>query len=572
MTRLFSALLNRVVALDAKWPLILAVIMVLPSLAAGLFADDYSHAVILQDLAPETILQPDTPTVANLFTFVTEDAARRQQLMAQSVLPWWTVETFHMVFWRPLAELTHWLDYRWLKQPWLMHLHSLFWFALLLWGLKQWFKTILPPQLLAFSLLFFALDTTHGFSLAWLANRNAIMATAFSLLAANQFICLSQGAMLCAKRTALFVIFLLAAFMSGELGICSGVLLLASIIAIPSEVRSVRPMAVLMFIALLVFIAWLWLYQGSDFGARGNLAYYADPVSELRFYLSQLPERFAMAVSILLNPLPLYHIPALQSLNVLLGALLLFASVLYVAVFRQRHNVAALSIMLLAIFPVLSAEIQERNLLFASIGSSILLADCCYRILQTLAHAREQHLNLSTRLLLTPLALLLLAGHLMVSAMVLIPMSYAPKLLASPAESAVRQLPQQQYIVTLGMPVFIAAYLSPISLYQQQAIPKLLLNISSRSQLDLQRLSSETVWRYQLSHADGIFDADDVLMRNEARQPFRIGQTVTVAEHIAITIKALNAAGRVSQIWLDAPQPLNFYRWHSERFSKIDAN
>ena len=36
---------------------------------------------------------------------------RTQVLMDLGVIPWWTYEGFRYQFWRPLAELSHWLDH-----------------------------------------------------------------------------------------------------------------------------------------------------------------------------------------------------------------------------------------------------------------------------------------------------------------------------------------------------------------------------------------------------------------------------------------------------------------------------
>ena len=57
--------------------------------------------------------------------------------METGAAPWWTLPTLRIAFFRPLAVLTHWADYRlWPDSGVLMHVHSIAWYgAVLLLGL-----------------------------------------------------------------------------------------------------------------------------------------------------------------------------------------------------------------------------------------------------------------------------------------------------------------------------------------------------------------------------------------------------------------------------------------------------
>src|SRR6185436_19428912 len=85
----------------------------------------------------------------------------------------------------PLASLTHFLDERlWPAHPALMHAQSLLWFAAMLGAVLLVYRRLEPASGisgLAFAL--YALDDAHGPALAWLSNRNALIATGLGCLA-----------------------------------------------------------------------------------------------------------------------------------------------------------------------------------------------------------------------------------------------------------------------------------------------------------------------------------------------------------------------------------------------------
>src|SRR5690606_17427661 len=78
----------------------LGLLLVLPSLWAGLLADDYAQLLRLHypDIAPSS----GKPGLFHLFFFANDDAQWRQQQYAWNLLPWWTSEQLHIEFFRPL--------------------------------------------------------------------------------------------------------------------------------------------------------------------------------------------------------------------------------------------------------------------------------------------------------------------------------------------------------------------------------------------------------------------------------------------------------------------------------------
>jgi len=119
------------------------------------------------------------------FVFMDGGAAHSAALMASGVLPWWALPGGQVAFWRPLAALTHWLDFAlWPANPALMHLQSLLWLGLLVAAAASLYRR-LSAGAAAASLagLLYAIDHTHGFAASWISNRNILIAALFGALA-----------------------------------------------------------------------------------------------------------------------------------------------------------------------------------------------------------------------------------------------------------------------------------------------------------------------------------------------------------------------------------------------------
>ncbi|HEX4940456.1 MAG TPA: hypothetical protein VFX11_17425, partial [Candidatus Kapabacteria bacterium] len=156
----------------ARWITALATLLALPSLWSGLVADDYYHAA--RFLAPGLLPDIGSYSLFDLFAVSDGASATNTRLVEQGLLPWWTDSQFRFQLWRPLAEASHWLDYRlWPSSPWLMHLHQLAWFAALQLVVLLFYRRLFPAQalgVLAFAL--FVLSANFSQTVTWLAARN----------------------------------------------------------------------------------------------------------------------------------------------------------------------------------------------------------------------------------------------------------------------------------------------------------------------------------------------------------------------------------------------------------------
>jgi hypothetical protein len=164
------------------WLTAAALLLTLPALGGGLVLDDH----VLR------LLARNDPGIAGfhsnplfLFSFTSGRVQDNRALIdTGALLPWWSDEHHLNAFFRPLSSLTHLLDFSlWPEHAWLMHLHSLAWFAALLLVAAHVYRRLAAPgsivAMLAFAL--FALDGAHGMTVAWIANRNALVAATLAL-------------------------------------------------------------------------------------------------------------------------------------------------------------------------------------------------------------------------------------------------------------------------------------------------------------------------------------------------------------------------------------------------------
>ena len=148
------------------------------ALSIGFFGDDYIQRAQLA--GHYVVARP----AWDLFWFGPRDAAEHAKLVDFGFLPWWTAPDLRVSMWRPLASGLVWLDAALFgADPWPAHLHSLLWWALLVFAANRLFTRVLPASAAALATLLFALDEAHNVPLSWLANRSTLVAAAFGCLA-----------------------------------------------------------------------------------------------------------------------------------------------------------------------------------------------------------------------------------------------------------------------------------------------------------------------------------------------------------------------------------------------------
>ena len=150
------------------------------SLSAGLGADDHIHRL---SLSGSNAIAGMHRGAFDLFRFASPEFNRG--LMDQGVFPWWADPEARLAFFRPLTSLTHALDHLlWPTSGFMMHAQSMAWFLFGLLGLAALYRRLIQPSFVAaLALLVYALDDARAGPISWIANRNALIACAFSVWA-----------------------------------------------------------------------------------------------------------------------------------------------------------------------------------------------------------------------------------------------------------------------------------------------------------------------------------------------------------------------------------------------------
>ena len=271
-------LAGRAPALLGRWwlplaTIVLALLLVSPSLGIGPMGDDYMHMARVDPRlhAPGFAYAP-----LDLFTFVSGDPSQRSVLLEEGVFGWWMAADSRVAFWRPLSSLTHVLDHLLWPRSWVLaHAHSMTWFAALLVVLTALYRRFHAPWIAHLALVLYAVDDARGWVLGWVAHRNALVAAtlAFAALLVHDR----------ARRDgwrpgrwlapALFA----AALLGGEAALGVTGYLLAHALFIDSGPLPRRLARLWPYAALSV--AWLAAYKALGYGTSGG-GMYLNPLDE----------------------------------------------------------------------------------------------------------------------------------------------------------------------------------------------------------------------------------------------------------------------------------------------------
>jgi hypothetical protein len=242
----------------------------------GLTDDTLQRTMLLSLTLPDVL--------AGQFGFLGPD--RNAQLMDLGVLPWWTLASARVFFFRPLASLTHWLDYQlWPDSPFLMHAHNLLWYGGLCGLVTFAYRRFMGKGAVSgLAAILFAAGITHLSCVASLAGRNSLMALLFGVLTL-----LCHDRWQCQRRRAYFLLALfslLLALLSAEAGLAIVAYLFSYAVCLGRGAWR-QKLANLIPYGLLI-AAWRFVYQCLGYGAWGS-GFYIDPGRELlRFAINAL--------------------------------------------------------------------------------------------------------------------------------------------------------------------------------------------------------------------------------------------------------------------------------------------
>ena len=554
------------------WAIGIALCLVSPALWIGLQLDDYFHwsLVTQQTLLPVT---SDKAGVFGLFSFLDGQAGRTHQLMDLGMVPWWTLDTVQYAFWRPVSEVTHGIDYLFLSSwPWLMHVHGLLYFALLLFFSAKLFDDIQGNKqgeaLLGSSASFwafwiFALSYTHGLPAAWLANRNAVLATLFVVLTLRaHHRWREEGGF---SNLIFGMVFFAAGLLSGELAVSAGLYLFSYALFFDKDSFIRRMMAIAPYAVLGVL--WLVVRAAMEYGAK-NSGHYIDPGHDVVLFLQVFGER---AVSLLaaqffaMPPELLSALPSQSKITVQIGLLVVLIVSIVPLIVSDRRARFWLAGLVLCVLPVCATIPHSRLLMCVSLGAAGLLG-------LLLAKWRSAWITGRKQWLMLPVVLLLIFCQFVVSPL-LLPLEAASIRLGmdDALNSGARNLPvtegnKHKAAVIINPPMSsVAGYVNGIRLFEGLPVAKHTLSlVSGRKEIMLRVVDSHTI---EISAEQGLYDAHNEGLLRDPNQGFDVEDTVGLSV-VAVVVKKVNEQGVPTVAEFSFKQPVrdensnvDFYIW-----------
>jgi hypothetical protein len=353
--------------------ILLALLLVSPSLGVGPVGDDFMHQARVDPRvhAPGFAYAP-----FDLFTFVSGDPSQRGVLMEEGVFGWWMAPAFRMSFWRPLSSLTHVVDHElWPGSSLLAHAQSMLWFLALLAVLAALYRRFHVPWVAHLALLLYAVDDARGWVLGWTANRNALVAATFGFAALlvhdrTRREGLRAGTWL---APALFAV----ALLGGESAIAVTGYLFAHALFVDTGPRARRLARLWPYAALSA--AWLVAYKVLGYGTSGGSMYLNpldEPVAYLRALAERLPVLLAAQVGLGVADIWLLLPPAVQAVSYALALLALVGFAALVAPLWRRLPTCRFWALgaVLSLPPACATFPMDRLLVFAGVGAMAVVA------------------------------------------------------------------------------------------------------------------------------------------------------------------------------------------------------
>ncbi len=538
----------------------LAVALALPSVTSGWRLDDHLHRFYLALWRAGTPLGPWW----DLYQAAEGDPTLTRARMDLGHTPWWTLPELRIRFLRPVSAATHLVDATlWPSSPVAMHLHSLAWtFALVASTAVLYRRVLVGAGVVAIAALAFAVDEAHVTPIGWIAQRNALVATCFvvlALVAHDRWRCggWRAGAVV---GPVVFAI----ALGSAELAVGGLAFVVAHAIALDRGTVRERVLAIASWVAVLV--AWRVLYQALGYGAFGS-GLYVDPAREPGLFLSLLPARLpALVLGDLAWPSAEGWTMALVPTWMMLVALALVAGALVIALGRdgladRRVWFCALAYVG-ALVPCCAVPASDRMVLLAGVPGSGLVA-------LAIVHAFARR-----RWVARAIGVVLVVRHGLVAA-IEVPQRIAamPRELEAAQQVAVDSLPadaalaSQELVLVNSPPSFVGAYLWMLRMDEGIATPKKLRPLGSTDRAVI--VSRPDAYTLVLQPVGGYLgDPFSQLVRSTAH-PFAPGERVEL-DGLVLTVVAVHD-GRpfVVQARFDVAledPSLRWATWQRDRF------
>ena len=502
-----------------------AILVMLPALKLGLVADDLpQRAVELRpDQLPPRMSETGNPADSGKFPTVLFDLFgfnRHPQTVAvmknYGTLPWWTADDLKLSLCRPVAALTHWIDYRLFPDsPPLMHAHNIAWFAGVIFLAAVVYRKLDVTsggawRAAGLAALLFLLDPSMYFPAAFVANRGYFLALFFSLLCVYEHhqwrSTKSRFAML------LSALFLALSLLGEESGASTFAFILAY--ALVLETGNVRSRALTILPSVLVITAWWMTYKLSGYGLN-RVGLYIDPAREPLHFIQTLIPRDMILLGSQLTGVPpeiLFVVkPSLYPLAIAAYGLFTVAALAIFLPWMRRDKMTAFWFvaMILAAIPEAVLVPLSKNFGFIAIGAFGLIASFIAGVFNQPSWFLQRR---GYRIIAWVVCVLLILVHG--------PMALAKRILvvkaSVPAFAWASRVPpdwpnlENENLIVVNHPVSLESYYVPAyAAYYHRPFPKSLrVLVPACTSFDVQRTDDKTL--VIQSHGSNILSCDDL--------------------------------------------------------------
>lgn len=563
---------------------LIALVLVAPALSTGLAADDYFHKLVLHGSpsGPDAIGTDAIPRgLSQLFVWADGSEARAHAMMAIGMTGWWTNPKLVMAYFRPIAGLTHYLDYAlWPDAPWLMHLHSIAWLALVWLFVLMLYRRLLGGggarallPVLAFAL--YALDDARAMTVAWVANRNALVALAFALPALVLHDTAAHDGARAKLSAWLSPLLLGTALLAGESALAIDAYLFAYALFLDPAGRRTGLLRIVPH--ALISLVWAVAYRALGYGARGS-GLVIDPGGDPLTFLLKLLERapILLAGQFGFPPSDAWEAypglkPWLPALMMAIALVTLLVMALLALPLVRRDPRARFFVLgaVLATVPVCAQFPHDRLLPFIGIGGMGLLA------LLLEPYLTEAYEGLSRK---RRFALAGLTGLHLVLAPVWLPLRVRAPLdierMVRAGERSIDDSPsvRAKTVVLMNPPVdAYAGYVPPMRAAEQRPRPAAIHWLATgASEVRITRTDLRTL---RVRPAAGFLSLPSERMQRNPRDHMTVGQLVPLHQ-LSIEITELTEDGRPAEILARFSAPLEDDRylllyWEGGRFQRF---
>lgn len=550
----------------------LAMVLVSTSLFCGIAADDHIHRLILRG-SPDIAGFQRSPL--DLFRFATPEFNRA--LMEQGIFPWWADPAALLAFFRPLTSLSHAVDH-WLfgDSSFFAHLQSVGWFFLALVGVRKLYADMVESRWMALlGVIFYSLDDARSGPLTWLANRNALIASALSIWALYCYVRWRHGAFKAGAWLGplIFAVSLTAA--EGAIAICGYLVAYAFLLDDGSWAK--RATRLLPY--LVIVVAWRVLTASLNYGSMGS-GVYLDPAREPLAYFSALPVRLcALMLGQLAGPWSeMWNAAAIISVTIERVLLAIAAIVLLIVVLLVRPLWAADKKLqfwivgaVLAAFPPCATFPADRLLNWISIGAAAATGIVFCR----LTERRKSELIWRGPVLFGQFAALsIVAFHLLIGPLTLPWRSTGIIAIRSMLERADKSLPEtpeirkQTFIYVNPPGDALASYVPIMRADEGRPFPQKQRWLGvGNTELHLERVDERTL---RLEQVGGYVATPSERMLRGVKNPFKLGEEV-VLSGLRVQVTRLTEDQRPLEVMarFDVPledASLRWFAWVEDRY------